>query len=84
MNDQPHLTRNSETLHITATQWARPATDPNRITLLPGDWLIHGIIRAPITTPDDPDALRRLLEYALATLDYADQGPDAHLDDMEA
>ena len=84
MNNKPRLTHDSETLHITATQWPHPATDPNRITLLPGDWLIHGIIRAPITTPDDPDALRRLLEYALATLDHASQGPDAHLDDMEA
>lgn len=84
MTDQPYITHDSETLHIHATQWTQPAQDPARITLLPGDWLIHGIVRAPIADPGDPDALRRLLEYALATLDHAGQGPDAHLDDMEA
>lgn len=79
-----HLAHRSLTLTIGATQWPHPATDPDRITLQPGDWILHGIVRAPVADPSDPDALRRLLEYALATLDDADRGPDAHLDDLDS
>jgi hypothetical protein len=84
MTERPHLAHRSETLHITATQRPHPITDLNHITFHPSDWLIHMTVRAPIATPDDRDALRRLLEYALATLDHIDQGPDACLDDPEA
>lgn len=77
-------THHSPTLRISATMWPHPTEDRPGITLQHGDWLIHGIIRAPVTTPDDPDALRQLLEYALATLDHHEQGPDASLDDDEA
>lgn len=81
---QPRHHHSSETLLATATQWQRPVDDTGRITLLPGDWQVHMVIRAPIAADGDPNALRRLLEYALATLDHADRGPDAHLDDPEA
>lgn len=78
----PH-THTSPTLQATAVQWPHPSTDPNRITLQPGDWQVHLIVRAPVADSDQQDALRRLLEYALATLDHHTKGPDAHLDDEE-
>lgn len=73
----------SPTLQATAVQWPHPSSDLSSITLQPGDWQIHLIVRAPVADPTEPDALRRLLEYALATLDHHQQGPDAHLDDPE-
>ena len=74
----------SPNLQIGAVQWPHPTDDPSRITLNPGDWMIHGIVRAPVADASDPDALRRLLEFALATLDHHAQGADALLDDHEA
>lgn len=71
-------------LTISAVQWPHPNDDPDRITLQPGDWLLHAIVRDPVADTTDRDALRRLLEYALATLDHHAQGPDAHLDDTES
>jgi hypothetical protein len=65
--------------------------DHSRITLHggslvahPGNWILRMIVRAPVAAHTDRDALRRVLEYALATLDHHEQGPDACLDDPEA
>ncbi|KOU59921.1 hypothetical protein ADK57_32165 [Streptomyces sp. MMG1533] len=80
----PRHSHRSPTLHIAATPWPHIADQSDGISLQHGDWLIHGIVRAPVATPDDPGALRLLLEYALATLDRHEQGPDALLDDDEA
>lgn len=82
--DETRHTHHSPTLRIAATMWPHLTGDHPGITLQHGDWLIHGIIRAPVATSDDPDALRLLLEYALATLGEGGRGPDVHLDDPEA
>ncbi|WP_157864976.1 hypothetical protein [Streptomyces prasinopilosus] len=83
MTDTGHHTHDSPTLQITVVRWPHASDDPSRVTLQPGDWILRGIVRAP-AVPAGPDALRRVLEYALATLDHAEQGPDAHLDDPDA
>ena len=55
-----------------------------QLTAHPGNWIVRMIVRAPVADSSDRDALRRLLEYALATLDHASEGPDAALDDSDA
>lgn len=83
MTSQPHIHR-SPTLTIAAAQWPGPDGLPDGITLCPGDWQIRATVRNFGVDPDSPHALRHLLEYALATLDHAATGPDAHLDDPDA
>lgn len=79
----PHA-HTSPTLAIAAAQWPGLDSQPDQITLCPGDWLVRMTVRNYGISADDPHALRRLLEYALATLDHAEQPPDAHLDDLDA
>lgn len=74
----PHPTPDEEQDHSQITLHG------GRLTAHPGNWIIRMIVRAPVADSADQDALRRLLEYALATLDHASQGPDAGLDDSDA
>lgn len=78
-----HIHR-SPTLTIAAVQWAALDEPSPGITLCPGEWQIRMIVRNYGIQPDSPHALRELLEYALATLDHTERGPDAHLDDPDA
>ncbi|MET9150012.1 hypothetical protein ABZX82_01835 [Streptomyces griseoflavus] len=75
----------SPNVTITATQWP-PGLDTPGIRLRPGDWTVRITLPAPSVVPGRPDAvvLRDLLETALADLDRATAGPDAHLDDPDA
>lgn len=75
----------SPDLNISATQWPPDHTSPG-IWLRPGDWTVRITLPAPTAHPGQPDAvvLRELLEAALAGLDRATAGPDAHLDDPDA
>jgi hypothetical protein len=77
-------THRSPSLSIAAVQWPDLDVKPSGITLCPGDWQIRMTVRNYGIQPDSPQALRELLEYALATLDLAEQGPDALLDDPDA
>lgn len=74
----PHPTPEEEQDHSLITLHG------GHLTAHPGNWILRMIVRAPVAGPSDRAALRRVLEYALATLDLAEQGPDAHLDDEEA
>lgn len=76
-------THRSPSLSIAAVQWPGLDVPSPGITLCPGDWQIRMTVRNYAINPDRPDALRQLLEYALATLDHHQQGPDGHLDDTE-
>ncbi|HEY5985757.1 MAG TPA: hypothetical protein VIV12_05135 [Streptosporangiaceae bacterium] len=74
----PHPTPEEEQDH------GRITLHGGHLTARPGNWIIRMIVRAPAADHTDRDALRHLLEYALATLDHTSQGPDAHLDEPEA
>jgi hypothetical protein len=74
----PHPTPEEEQDH------SRITLHGGHLTAHPGDWIVRMTVRAPVADRDGRDALRELLEYALATLDHAEQGPDALLDDPDA